>query len=479
MVIQEFTNRITAEGKYFLNKSGFIPEICFESDEVKLNYVVISNDIILTEGILHNSDKKYRFNFDRYIKVGQQREINFTSSHPYIYNFVNDNTNKFIFILDTEDILSKLEYTILPNGKYKVDNIYSEGEVLYSDAVFKGLFEFYDKYNDDFVLVPKKAYKGTWFPLTIYKDKNLSVEIPNYLDVTFTSDTDSEVYLVWIPEDATMFKYIIDGEIFYVQLKEFDCRIKVWYYYGLNGGFDVLYTNANVHEVQTTKKEYINIGINKLPLSQSTETKYIINTGFGLTEFEVYNLLRSPYLYVLYQGTQIPTGENLIIDSLNVSDIDLKYPERLKHPLINGREYIMSLVSGSVTIQLISELNDIVVDEFELTSEHLFSIPLSGTYYLKVIGSAYKLKLEYSFEGYIITEKLASKLYKLEKMGKATEWLDSADKVYQPKLEQLLILTDSFDGYKGKTLLNKNIEIEVTKPYEEKRYINFKPNFYL
>ena len=52
------------------------------------------------------------------------------------------------------------------------------------------------------------------------------------------------------------------------------------------------------------------------------------------------------------------------------------------------------------------------------------------------------------------------------------------NRVYQPKLETLYIITDSFDGYKGKTLLNKNVELKVRKPNNEQRQINFKPNFF-
>ena len=199
-----------------------------------------------------------------------------------------------------------------------------------------------------------------------------------------------------------------------------------------------------------------------------------------MNEFELYDMIRSPYLFSLYQGSEIPSGENLIINSLEVSNEDLKYPTRLKHQLINNTEYIISLETGTVQIELVSELNDIVVQSFELTDEVVFTIPSNGNYYLRVIGTATKLKLEYSFEGYIVMENLSGKLYKLEKMGKATTWIDDSllNRVYQPKLETLYIVTDSFDGYKGKTLLNKNVELKVRKPNDEQRQINVKPNFF-
>lgn len=482
MVIQNIQNKITSAGKWFLNKPNFEPEICFTSLLSSLKYVVINLNTseIITEGVLVGSYDKYRFNFKSYLTLGQNREVEFTSNHPYIFQFKNNNTDKFIFILDSVDILPKLEYVITAEGKYLVDNIYSEGEVLYSGGEFKGVFEFYDKYDDNGILIQDKGYKGTWFPITLYKGESIVVQDSKYISETLTSDYDSTVYLIYLNEDITWFRYLKDLEGIYVQLHNYDCKVKSWYYYGLNGGFNVLYTKGNVHQNESTEREYIKVSGKDIPYKQITKVSYTINTGFGLNEFELYDMIRSPYLFSLYQGSEIPTGENLIIDSLNVSYEELKYPTRLKHPLINDTEYIISLETGTVQIELISELNNIVVQSFELTDEVAFTIPSVGTYYLRVIGSATKLKLEYSFEGYIVMENLSGKLYKLEKMGKATTWIDDSTqrKVYQPKLETLYIVTDSFDGYKGKTLLNKNVELKVRKPNDEQRQINVKPNFF-
>ena len=482
MVIQNIQNKITSTGKWFLNKSNFEPELCFTSLLSSLKYVLINLNTseIITEGVLVGSYGNYRFNFKNYLTLGQNREIGFMSSNPFIFQFKNNNTDKFIFIIDTVDILPKLEYTITPEGKYLVDNIYSEGEVLYSGGEFKGLFEFYDKYDDNGILIQDKGYKGTWFPITLYKGENIHIQDNKYLDTTLTSDNDCNVYLIYLNEDITWFRYTKNLESTYVQLYNTDCRVKSWYYYGLNGGFNILYTKGNVHQNDTTEREYIKVNGKDIPYKQITKVSYTINTGFGLNEFELYDMIRSPYLFSLFQGTEIPSGENLIINSLEVSNEDLKYPTRLKYQLINNTEYIISLETGTVQIELVSELNDIVVQSFELTDEVVFTIPSNGNYYLRVIGTATKLKLEYSFEGYIVMENLSGKLYKLEKMGKATTWIDDSllNRVYQPKLETLYIITDSFDGYKGKTLLNKNVELKVRKPNNEERQINVKPSFF-
>ena len=72
-----------------------------------------------------------------------------------------------------------------------------------------------------------------------------------------------------------------------------------------------------------------------------------------------------------------------------------------------------------------------------------------------------------------------SKAYLLE-LQILVSWIDDSllNRVYQPKLETLYIVTDSFDGYKGKTLLNKNVELKVRKPNNEQRQINVKPSFF-
>lgn len=482
MVIQNIQNKITSTGKWFLNKSNFEPELCFTSLLSSLKYVLINLNTseIITEGVLVGSYGNYRFNFKNYLTLGQTRDVEFSSNHPYIFQFRNNNSDKFIFIVDTVDILPKLDYIITAEGKYLVNNIYSEGEVLYSDGEFKGVFEFYDKYDDTAVIVQDKAYKGTWFPITVYKGGSAFIQDSHHINTTLTSDYDSTVYLVYLNEDITWFRCIDDLDVINIQLYNYDCKVKNWYYYGLNGGFNVLYTKGNVHQNETTERQYVKVSGKDIPYKQTTRTSYTINTGFGLNEVELYDMIRSPYLFSLYQGTEIPSGENLIINSLNVSFAELKYPTRLKRQLINNTEYIISLQAGTVQIELISELNNIVVQSFELTDEAVFTVPSFGNYYLRVIGTATKLKLEYSYEGYIVMENLSGKLYKLEKNGKATPWVEDSllYKVFQPKLETLYIITDSFDGYKGKTLLNKNVELKVRKPNDEQRQINVKPNFF-
>ena len=111
MVIQNIQNKITSAGKWFLNKSNFEPEICFTSLLSSLKYVIINlhTSEVVTEGVLVGSYGNYRFNFKNYLTLGQNREIEFTSSNPFIFQFKNNNTDKFIFIVDTVDILPKLD----------------------------------------------------------------------------------------------------------------------------------------------------------------------------------------------------------------------------------------------------------------------------------------------------------------------------------------------------------------------------------
>ena len=106
MVIQNIQNKITSAGKWFLNKPNFEPEICFTSLLSSLKYVVINLNTseIITEGVLVGSYDKYRFNFKNYLTLGQNREVEFTSNHPYIFQFKNNNTDKFILLIDTVDI---------------------------------------------------------------------------------------------------------------------------------------------------------------------------------------------------------------------------------------------------------------------------------------------------------------------------------------------------------------------------------------
>jgi hypothetical protein len=514
-------------GNYFLNAENYESKLMFTDSNPRLNYAILRYDnndsasawkIISTgvlNGYLNNADYNYRIDLERFIKIEQYRTLNLKKQIQTIeeiqYQDVPNYVSKVSLILSTGDILTDNADIVFfkSNGE-----IWLFGDHIPSDMVcnYKFNYRFFDKVDSNLIsyFTSQHIYADTWIPFTFYDFHPLTITIKNkYGDVlvngSLTADSIEipRIFMVYLQKDASTLTINNDNKLITYNIEK-RC-VDSYYFYNINGSLDVLYVEGNTHEVNNVNKEYITIGTQKFPTSISYNKQLKVNTGFSLSQDQIYSLIKTPFLFSLYDGILGAENRNYILNSSYITATNNGTTLTIVPTvyLVNGKSYIFSVGSSIVnsgnvtnyTVEVTDDGNNIAYTTtlpISSSVQHFnFDTPSTGNYsiviYPGIKGSTSgnsvifnKVKLEFEVENVIIYEAKIGKLFRNEKNGVPTEWVAAIEDTGAeiPKTKRWLLDTNTFEGYNGSKLSEKNIQLQLSDEKTYRRKTNFNLTFW-
>jgi len=354
----------------------------------------------------------------------------------------------------------------------------------------------------------EKNYITNYTPSVI--DYSLSVicydqnnNVTNKLNVN--NDGNTTDYLTYIPEQTTKIYCHSNNKQGFFNVNPLKCNLHTWYYYNNNGNLQLSYTDANVHEIENTQKEYLTIGNKEYTTKVITTKQKKINTGYGLGEQEMYELVKTPYVYQSTSPNLIelePNGYNFYKKSM------LLYGVSEQGAIVSHNDYEWVLVGAQndpvVVFRIPNVINSTgwwtisfdfrgtqgmyingtidVCDSFAgtFTSNNRdeferVSFPINVTYYSPELYDFIDINCP-QWAYYNI------KNIKVERGQVATPYtknpFDTDSTFGLQTFKRFKQLNSTFEGFNGSNLSEKNIEmiIEDEKKYEKKS--NIKLNFF-
>lgn len=307
------------EEELYLNDSTFTPKLFFTDTNTKLCYFIMRNDKVITQGVLqghsNGTNYDYRFDFSNYIKIDNQQTIKL-SGNTTNYQFNGNNSCGLYFVYSTTDfslvntnitagnltLLSTGE-VILASGK-TIDNI-----VCTEYGYFKFLDQIYGPSNIE-IGTAKKAYFEQYLPIISYTDEvKIRIEtstLVSYVYMYKNAAYDYRACLLYVPIDCKniwiQFKVgsnYLDKYLLY----PYKLCATPYYYINDNGIFDAIYCTGIGNEIDTITKTNLTVGNKQIQTGISIAKQIKHNTGFNITQEQMYSLMKSPLVYKLYNGT--------------------------------------------------------------------------------------------------------------------------------------------------------------------------------
>ncbi len=314
-------------------------------------------------------------------------------------------------------------------------------------------------------------------------------------------------YLTYIPESTTKIYCHSNNKKGFFNVQPQKCNLHNWYYYSNNGNLCLSYTDANVHEIENTQKEYLTIGSKEYTTKVITTKQKKINTGYGLNESEMYEVIKTPYIYEPVVDEIEYDGLNLLLNSDNLAGQWRMNPGQgvidtttipNKVSLANIREDEEPCYFWTYSVNAKLELNKDFMFSFDLLGTTPITLYLGygielGTFNANSDTVPLRVKIKINTSTFVVPAVIYFMInnqswsnvlcnFKLEKGDTATNYtvnpLESNEDWGLFSTKRYKQLNSTFEGFNGSLLSEKNIEmvIEDERKYEKKS--NIKLNFF-
>jgi len=314
MTIQTFSS-LQNSGEYNLNSDTFDSRLLFTDTNAIIFYAMIRFEngtyTVIANGKLNgyndgSADYQYKFDFNNYIKITQNREPVLTEISPStLYKFSNLNTSTLSLVLSSTDILTSNTSDIVmsANGEYILDGAIP-ADLTYDIDCLDYLFLDKNSNVKTFLTSNSFVYNESFLNFTLYSGQTITIRSKDYTSFllntfTLTGASNSDVYLYYILPSATKIEYSINSGAFATIYPTLNTCNNQLFYYSIDGSFDNIYLEGNIHEVNNVKKEYVTIGNKKMPIKIITEKQLKCNTGFKLNQSQVYSLIKTPFVFLV------------------------------------------------------------------------------------------------------------------------------------------------------------------------------------
>lgn len=297
---------------------------------------------------------------------------------------------------------------------------------------------------------------------------------------------------------------------------------KPYYFFNTNGMYDAIYCTANKNIINNVEKEYININDKQIVYKINTTEQIRQNSGFELSESQVYSLIKTPYVREIVQSKYYLSNPNFAITSsgnpnyfyfgfgtsgtaTKKEDKDGEY-QNYKSTSGSSASLVRNNAvqfSNMINITCISSLKirnnnnfniNIIIrtDNFieSVATRIYYTIPANSDwveiktkpinlYSTAPLLDIYRLILDVTN----LDVDIDIKDVKIEIGNKPTEFSKEirlyTTEELKPKSDEYIVENNSFDGWTGKNLSGKNLELIFTNPKKKTRKTNIKKDFYL
>ena len=520
---------------YALNDKDFYPEVFFtdtnsiiyytitQYDYINDNYKIIANGKL--NGYLNiNNDYDYRFDFSKYIKIKQEYDLSnlnkWADNERILYKDIKENIFNFYFTLSSQPIIenSTSNLIFMSNGEIYVNG---DPDTMLTWDINDYNYKFYDKTDLNLFCYPTTTniYNETWVPFGCY---SFSGDDVMYVILYDSLGNEIGGHSIWGTDEGNLrqFFFYIPSTCAYVEVwgaysnqthTRFNTicgKNKPIYYWNNNGCIDVLYTSGIENEIDNVTKEYIQLGNKSLPIKINTQKQLKINTGFNLNQEQIYQIIETPYCFTSQYGELEKVGRNYLTDDVNpgfgpnnigygsgqtkTDEIDVynRYTpdvdKLVSLYMINNFDYINNvkryIISVWVRCQTTSaiaiycsgnyddslKINSVPANTWtRIYTEPFYAVGSHTIIIGNISGSAYG--------NWIDVKKV-----KIELGDQITEWELSLEEqgIVKPLFKKWNVDNSSFDGYNGKLLSEKNIELLLTDDKKYKRNTNIKLGFF-
>lgn len=372
MAITIVSNSPVQENKeHLINHESFRSELFFTSVSTLLYFVV--GEVVGTKlylrfsgklnGYVGDSGNMYRFDLGKYIIIRNDSPVVMPmASSPRNLNYVNFvNTcdlkilngptdfmnlagNQQYILSDASGIYINLSSLASVTGQEtKSFNFKDSDSQRMTPTVYK---KFY--YVNDIISIKADSQIfiniiETWKDGTTYKILD-GASVQNGLPTTYlyrVSDCISSYYIE-VNDCALGTKYCINGITIPCANRSFQ-----YMYKAIDGGYNVANFHANLTTSKTSNKEYIKVNGYEKILTNNYLNKYNQNTGFDVSECELFNIVRSEYVWKINFDTCINCVSMVLLPLvcennsqndfcntiLTEKNIELVFRETLNHKL--------------------------------------------------------------------------------------------------------------------------------------------------
>lgn len=313
----------TTTGTFYINSELFDPRLFFTHTASLLYYMVSikvgTEYYIIANGKLQayntGTSNQYKFDFGNYIKINNQinlSDIVGVSSGLFRYDGYNKCSLWFHYstteIYNTNLTLGKLlvksNNDVVINTGYNPTTLTQEGYTAYE---FKDTVE----YDDSYIMLPTipLAYRDYYYPIIVNRGYKIRYTITPDIGsdiintVSSTIAYDYTLFLINIPSNSAYFSWTlltdISGPTGLSKFYDTTCNEGVNHYYYLSstGMFDVLHCTGSRNILDTVSRDTIELK-NKTAITSLTSQKQIKqNTGFNITDTQMREVLKAPFLY--------------------------------------------------------------------------------------------------------------------------------------------------------------------------------------
>lgn len=476
--------------------------------------------------------------------------------------YLNDNV-KYLHIYNYNNSIAEIEnspyakvnllknsgnYTLTHNSGNDVKEIKLEGDILLKKGTYTCIVQARKtdsdteckiniwKNNDiDFVagvIITKKDYSDIYYhTFTILNDEICSV-YPYIKNLAGTPNSGKQLIIenLSLVRGSVVQKYYSQNpyNLGKTGVETFEYTVnntcyKPYYFFNTNGMYDAIYCTANKNIINNVEKEYININDKQIVYKINTTEQIRQNSGFELTESQVYSLIKTPYVREIVQseyylsnpnfaittiakpnyfyfgsgtsGTSTKKedkdGEYLNYKSTSESSLYLARNNDVQFPNMINLTYISSLkIRNNNNFNINFSINaDTLVNSPAATMKN-YTIQANSDwieiktnpinlYSTAPILDCFRLILYIPYYGCDIDIKDV----KIEIGNKTTDF-SKEKRLYtteelKPKSDEYIVENNSFDGWTGKNLSDKNLELIFTNPKKKTRKTNIKKDFYL
>lgn len=310
-------------GTFRINDPLFDPRLYFTHSASLLYYMLTikvgTKYHIIANGKLQayndGTSNLYKFDFTNYIKINNQISISDiigVSSGLFRYDgydnckiwFHYSTTELYNTNLTAGKLLVKSNGDVVINTGYNPTTLTQEG---YLDYIFQDINE----YNDEYVMIPTNPlpYRDSYYPIIVkggYKIKyiitpDLGSDIIN--TVQSNSTYDYTLFLINVGSNYAYFSWELltpagasTGKSGWYETL---CGTGINHYYYLNseGMFDILHCTGTKNISDLTTKKSLQLKDKTIITSLTTQKQIKQNTGFNLTDTQIRELMRAPFIY--------------------------------------------------------------------------------------------------------------------------------------------------------------------------------------
>lgn len=329
------TSPLQGSGNYYIQQETFGYDLWFTDINPSLYYCIAKFDYtasawtITAEGKLighyNGTDYDYRLSTERFVTIEQEKDFSQlqTWDNGVLYKRVKTNLCNIKLYFDTESVVTA------NSGNITVD----AGGTMHQNSEFTGYLQMYDMTFYDkltslknvFPITPR-VYSENWLAVGCYStSEEETTEIEYYNadhDLVYqyslfgTDEGNLRQFWLWIPAEVyTVVMYrTSDGSRMNYDVRP-NCKATPVYFWN-DGVIDTLFCEGSKKEVQNVSRKTVKVGDKTYPIGVQVENSYLINTGFNLSQDQVFGLIKSPLCFIplkdKYTSTLLSLGAYLI-----------------------------------------------------------------------------------------------------------------------------------------------------------------------